>query len=177
MMKIKLVLMSLSVLVTSACSSDVQVNQQAAKKAPEHVHSSPGKMTAPIEMSYKLSKEKYSVGENIAVEVQLTSRIKKPISSRLNASKNLTLLSGETNWSTSLNKSGVRENQPSLQFLAEKEGKFYLDFVASIEVDGKMMGKAFSIPVQVGNTESEEGQYEIDEKGQKVKVYKLKNDN
>jgi len=175
-MKIKAIIFAISALTVSACSSDVQVNHTAHESNKE-TKDFIGKMTAPIEVSYTLSKDKYAVGENISVDISLTSNVKKTISTKLNASKNLSLVSSESSWSSELNKSGVRQNQPSLQFVAEKEGKFYIDFVATVEVDGQMMGKAFSIPVQVGESGQQEGNYEIDDKGQKVKVHKLKNDN
>ena len=176
-MKTKLAILSLSVLFASACSSDAQVNH-VAKHSDKQSKDYIGKVTAPIDMSYELSKAKYAVGENIELKINLTSKVKKPIMTQLNASKNLQQLSTESHWSVGLNKSGLRENQPTLSFVAEKEGLFYLDFVASIEVDGKMIGKAFSIPVQVGNASMQKPEnVEVDEKGQKVKVYKLKDSN
>lgn len=177
MMKTKAIVLAMGVLLTSACSTEVQVNQ-VAQESKKETRDFIGKVSAPIEMTYQLSKDKYAVGENIDVQIVLTSNVKKPISTKMNANKNLKLLSRQTQWQSDLNKSGMRENQPVVQLMAEKEGTFYLDFVASVEVDGRMMGKAFSIPVQVGNKLSKQADnYVVDEKGQKVKAFKLKENN
>ncbi len=176
-MKKLLITLALSTLFLTACSSEQSLVNSTKNTASTH-QDYIGKATAPIEMSFQLSKKTFSVGENIEVEISFDSKIKKSITTKLSESKNLQQLSSNNNWNLAFNKSGDRQAPEKLTFMAEQEGRFYLDFVASIEVDGKLMHKAFSIPIQVGQvtTQNVDGVV-TDETGKKVKVYKLKENN
>ena len=139
------------------------------------------KPSAPIYMSYKVMTESPAPGEEILIAVDFSSSIKSEVSAEMASAKKLTWVSNQTKWRFSPSKSEDLNDQTKFRVVAPEDGVYYINFVASVEQDGKVQRKPFTIPVNVGNGKvnlQSAGEVIIDDKGQKVIVQEVdSNDN
>ena len=136
-----------------------------------------GKPSAPISMQYKVLTQSPQVGEEIEIQVNFNSRIKSAVMVEMTSAKKLTWLNTNKTWQNSFNKSGSRETSPNIKVIGNEVGVFHINLIASIEENGSVVSKPFTIAVQVGNGERQletVGEVMTDSKGQKVIVQKAK---
>ncbi|WP_196139916.1 hypothetical protein [Aliikangiella sp. G2MR2-5] len=162
------------VMMLSTMMTSVLAGNHHNEKQSNSVKQSVGKPSAPIYMNYKLLTKNPSAGEQIEISLSFSSRVKSGIRANITPSDKLTWVSQQLDLHSELRKSGERSALPTLKVVAPKDGIFYIHLVASVEENGQILSKPFTIPVVVGkgDTQLEVGQYEIDSKGQKVKVMK-----
>ncbi len=134
-----------------------------------------GKPSAPITMSYVISKENIKPGDEFTVDLEFQSRVDSKISINTNSFKKLNLMNTQKSWSTGMIKSGKRDSQPKLNFVATENGTFYIKLMAGVVQDGNILLKPFVVPVVVGDGAvnlQAVGEVITDEKGQRVIVQK-----
>ena len=163
------------VLVTSlmfACSTEATKVNASEKKTTVVNGDKPG---APISMQYNVLTQSPQAGEEIEIQVSFNSRVKTPVMVEMTSAEKLTWLNSNKTWQNNFNKSGTREASPNLKVIANENGVFHIHLVASIEENGVVVSKPFTIAVQVGNGERQletVGEVMTDSKGQKVIVQK-----
>ncbi len=89
----------------------------------------------------------------------------------MTSAEKLTWSNNNTSWQSVLKNNGERESLPLLKIVAPADGLYYIHLMASIEKDGKVLSKPFTIPVKVGTGEVKfdpVGEVSVDQNGQKV---------
>ena len=171
---------TLAILLFAGTVNTTEQQQTSAQKDQKSISPPAAKPSAPISMQYKVLTASPKPGEEIEIEVSFNSPIKSPIKSNLTSAKKLTWMNSNKSWQSVVSKSGRREAMPRLKVIAPEDGIYYLHFVATVEIEGKLLAKPFTIPVQVGEGPFElepVGEVIIDDKGQKVIIQEGESDN
>lgn len=112
---------------------------------------SPGKPTAPIELSYSVP-EAPSAGSPLTIELEVSSRIRADsLALELNfPDSGLTPVSTSGMQSVAEPVAGEWHTR-RVRVLPREEGAFHVNVVATLFSDGAAQARAFSIPIRVGN--------------------------
>ena len=167
-------------LVLSACTADTtEPTKKVAETKKQVTRPITGKPSAPITMEYRILTSAPKAGEEIEVEVNFKSPVANIVSSKLTSAENMTWLNSEKSWQIQSNKSGQSNAMPNLKVIAPEDGRYFLRFVAEVEVEGVKQAKPFTIAIEVGDGPFEpESTQEVvtDKKGQKVIIQKAESD-
>ena len=177
----KLALLSISICILAGCTADTTETSQVDSKIDKQpVSAIVGKPSAPITMQYRLLTTSPKAGEEIEIEVSFDSTAATTVTSQLTSAENLTWLNREKNWHSTSSKSGEHASLPRIKVVAPQDGRYYLRFVAEVEINGEKQAKPFTIAINVGdgavNVDSV-GEVITDEKGQKLIIQKAESDN
>ncbi|MCO7223489.1 hypothetical protein [Pleionea sp. CnH1-48] len=160
------------------CTQEATPVVEMKKEAVAHAYSKP---SAPIELDYKVLTKSPLAGDLIEIEVAFRSSTKAPVKASVSSAEHLVWVEGKPQWSTQLSaKTGKYSAVAPIRVIAEKNGRFYINLVASVEQDGKTQYRPFTIPVQVGNEAVQHkpvGTVVTDEQGQKILIQKGQSSN
>ena len=177
-MKILKLLASVATLtvILWACSTDNNTTQSSDKK----INPSTVKPSAPISMNYEILTALPKAGQEIEIKLTFDSKFDAVVTTHMTSAKKLSWLSSQKSWKSNLAGSDQQNMLPNIKVVAPKDGLYYIHFVASIVQDGKVLPKAFTIPLQVGEGPFKPepvGEVITDDKGKKVIIQKGESDN
>ncbi|CAN5219647.1 hypothetical protein BH24PSE2_BH24PSE2_21840 [soil metagenome] len=119
-----------------------------ADQAPEWV--SPGKPSAPVEMTYRLL-TKPEAGMPLDVDVSLSSRVQADVLTIEYGFPDAALTAVTASKTESIHDPGAGvQYRRSLRVLPRDEGQFHINVVVTLVRAGVPQSRAFSIPVRVG---------------------------
>jgi len=160
-MKLLIVTMLALPLLITACGTkeeiqaEIQTELQSEKKASKKLveaapYQSPGKPSAPIKLEYSFN-NKPVLGQPLDVSIALTgTRSDEAIKAKLKYSPQL--IQNQAINEMGFNPATTNANQ-IVTVTPVENGIYFINIQASTEVDGQVMYKAFSIPVEVGNVD------------------------
>lgn len=114
---------------------------------------SPGKITAPISISYEIVGTPI-VGQPVSINLQISSPLDDrtiTVFYRVNEIGSLTFPVSQLDTVTILPVAEVTSRSQQVTVVPQREGRIYLVVSAEIETDGGTMMRSMSIPIQVGN--------------------------
>lgn len=162
--------------------NQTQTQTEKAQQIEPQTSMTKGKPSAPINVEYQLLTPAPKPGDEIHIQLNLTSVTQSPIDCQLISANQLTWLNQQTGWQIQADQSGNYAQLPLFKMVAPAEGLFYLYLSASIEIDGQIMQKPFAIPVAVGDISklsksaaaksADQNHIQIDQKGQKILIQK-----
>lgn len=131
-----------------------------------------GKTTAPIDMDYEI-RGTPTIGEPLTIDVYLAPTVAVgEMRVMINAGEAIELMRPDGRILMSFPKAGTSQVH-SITLVPRQEGRFYVGVVASVVIGGVEQARAFSIPVQVGDStervlEESNGRLTQDEEGNPV---------
>jgi len=133
---------------------------------------SPGKPSAPISMAYQVLTKSPQPGQEIEIAVSFKSTQQSNINAQLQSAEKLTWVNAEKSWQSSPQKNGAWSSLPHLKVVAPQNGLYFIHMMASVELDGKLVYKPFTLAVQVGEPSTTNPNANIieDENGEKLHV-------
>ncbi len=160
-MKLLLVTIFALPLLITACGSkeeiqveiqtEVQNEKKPSKKLVEAApYQSPGKPSAPIKLEYNFV-NKPVLGQPLDVKIKLTETLNgKAVKAKLKYSPEL--IQNQAINEMGFNPASANSEQ-TVTVTPVENGIYFINIQASTEVNGQVMYKAFSIPVEVGNVD------------------------
>lgn len=125
----------------------------AVQKTTAAQETSPGKITAPISISYEIVGTPI-VGQPISINLQISSPLDDrtiTVFYRVNEIGSLTFPVSQLDTVTILPVAEVTSRSQQVTVVPQREGRIYLVVSAEIETDGGTMMRSMSIPIQVGS--------------------------
>jgi len=154
----------IAVLALTACQSDQETVSNLGEtndtkpttgaEKPAVVQAvSPGKITAPISISYEIVGTPI-VGQPVSINLQISSPLDDrtiTVFYRVNEIGSLTFPESQLETITILPLDAVTSRSQQVTVVPQREGRLYLVVSAEIETDGGTMIRSMSIPIQVGS--------------------------